>query len=488
MLEIIESFIRPFSRCFGRIQTFKWFTVIVIGMMLRGDRLGATSVIRDLFLNGKCYESMIHFYRSTAYSLRELRQNWYRLIARNAPLYKVAGRAVLTGDGVKQCKEAFHMPGVKKMGQESETCSKPEYIHGHLFGAVSILIGNARKRLSLPLKVNLQDGLRAAASWEEAKGILDISPKSHVEQMIEAGFEAAKVFGKCFFLMDRYFLTKNALVLTKQLNAVVGNEDGNQIEIVTKAKRNCTAYTHPRRKPGAKGRPPKRGTAVKLESLFSKKRLFQETNAVMYGKEEKVSYYSHKYLWGQGLYQELLFVLVECKGLRSILVSTDTTLDPATVIELYSMRFGIESLFREFKQQTGGFSYHFWTSSMPKLNHFAKTGDPDPLDGITDHRARQKILEAAHAIEMFVFCSSVAIGILQIISLREELSETIANARYLRTRSKKIPSEGTVMYYLREYIFSLLANNPDSFITKYIREKQIWKNGKNGWTKGNEVA
>lgn len=31
------------------------------------------------------------------------------------------------------------MPGVKKMVKESETCSKPEYIHAYLFGAVSVV-------------------------------------------------------------------------------------------------------------------------------------------------------------------------------------------------------------------------------------------------------------------------------------------------------------------------------------------------------------
>ena len=475
MLEIIETLISPFRYCFKRLKTFKWFTITVVALMLRGDHLGATSVIRDLALHAKHYESLIHFFHSVGYSIVELRKTWYQIIAKKAPLYKVAGRVVIAGDGVKQCKEAFRMPGVKKMVQESETCSKPEYIHGHLWGAVSVLIGNEHKRLSLPLKVNLQDGLRAAASWKEAKGFLEISSMSHVEQMIEAGFEAAKPLGKCFFLMDRYFLTKSALKLLNEHNASSETTDGNKLELVTKARCNCTAFRHPRIKKNAIGRRPKRGKAVKLEKLFSQRRLFTDGKAVLYGEEKNISYYCHKYLWGQGIYQELLFVLVECDGMRSILVSTDTALDPITVIELYSLRFGIESLFREFKQQVGGFSYHFWTSSLPKLNHFAKKGDPDPLEEVTKHHDRMKVLESLHAIEMFVFCSTVAIGILQIISLREDMAESISNSRYLRTRSKKTPSEGTVMYYLRNHISLLLAKSPNSFITQYIREKQIWQ-------------
>ncbi len=52
------------------------------------------------------------------------------------------------GDVVKQAKEGRFMPGVKKLFQESEYSSKPEYIFGHMFGGLGILaIGaNLRKR------------------------------------------------------------------------------------------------------------------------------------------------------------------------------------------------------------------------------------------------------------------------------------------------------------------------------------------------------
>ena len=42
------------------------------------------------------------------------------------PLFEKAGHCFLAGDGTKQAKEGRHMPGVKKLAQESETQSKPE--------------------------------------------------------------------------------------------------------------------------------------------------------------------------------------------------------------------------------------------------------------------------------------------------------------------------------------------------------------------------
>ncbi|WP_223362598.1 transposase [Sporolactobacillus terrae] len=120
MLKFIDSLLLLFRSCFHRFAAFKWFVVLIIGLMIRSDCLGITSVIRDLSLNPKGYESMIHFFRSSAWSLGELRQQWLRVVLKFAPLKREAGAVILIGDGVKQAKEARYMPGVKKLFQESD--------------------------------------------------------------------------------------------------------------------------------------------------------------------------------------------------------------------------------------------------------------------------------------------------------------------------------------------------------------------------------
>ncbi|MEH2933087.1 hypothetical protein VSQ48_25020, partial [Candidatus Ventrimonas sp. KK005] len=81
-------------------------------------------------------------------------------------------------------------------------------------------------------------------------------------------------------------------------------------EIVTKAKKSCTAFEKPApRKPG-RGRPPKKGAAIHLKELFKTHgEQFLETRLELYGKQETIRYYSMDLLWGQKLYQELRFVL-----------------------------------------------------------------------------------------------------------------------------------------------------------------------------------
>lgn len=49
------------------------------------------------------------------------------------------------------------------------------------------------------------------------------------------------------------------------------------------------------------------------------------------------------------------------------------------IIEAYTCRFKIETMFREMEQQRGGFCYPFWTHAVPRLNRYRRKGSTDPL-------------------------------------------------------------------------------------------------------------
>jgi hypothetical protein len=293
-----------FRTCFTRTTAFEWFAVLVVGLMVRSDHLGVTSIIRDLALDPRHYESMIHFFRSSAWSLESLRRTWLEAVRRFALLLYVRGRVVLVGDGMKQAKEGRHMPGVKRLHQESENVSKSEYIFGHLFGAIGILAGTPQKWFCLPLSMNLQDGVKAIFGWA---GDAEERQNSHVVQMIDQAFAAARTFGRALLLLDRYFLSIPALQRLAERNPAI---DG-PLHIVTKAKMNAVAYEKPESKKPSRGRPPKKGKMVKLAELFQTRAAeFQTAAVTIYGKEETASFLCLDLLWGQGLYEELRFVLV----------------------------------------------------------------------------------------------------------------------------------------------------------------------------------
>ncbi len=449
-----------FRKCFNREKAFHWFEVIVIGLMVGSDHLGVTSVIRELAIRPELYETMLHFFRATSWNMAQVCQTWYEIVKENEPICRAGRWNILVGDGVKQSKEARHMPGVKKLFQESENSSKPAYIFGHMFGGIGILVGNEAKKFCLPLSIRLHDGLQFLTVWKGSDGHV----KTHIVQMVENAYEAAKTFGSSLLRLDRYFLSVPALTRLAELNA----SDSAHLEIVTKAKQNCVAIKPPVRRTG-RGRPPKKGEKVILRDLFSSESSrFTKAELKLYGKRQQVEYLCVNLLWGLKLYQQLRFVLVKYGDTQSILVSTCLDLEPEAIISLYSCRFRIEGCFREFKQQIGGFGYHFWTQTMPKLNHFSKKGTADPLGKIDDDKLRTAVKSTVQAVERFVMFSCIAMGLLQMLSLRFPDSIHLPDFRYLRTRSSHIASEGTSMCFLRRNLFRFIALLPDLTISRII--------------------
>jgi len=465
MIKFLDEALAKFRVCFSRHSTFAWFVVIVIGIMLRSDQLGVTSVIRSLFLI-PCYETMIGFFRSSGWELEALVSKWCMIVRAYAPLVLVRDAVVMVGDGVKQAKEGRRMPGVKKLHQESENCSKAEYIFGHHFGAIGILAETVTgKNFCIPLAAELQDGVKTIFGWDNQPE----RQESHVVEMIKLAHRALRHFGRAYLLLDRLFLTVPALTALGSLNC-----SGGIIHVVTKAKRNCVAYQDPVDKSGKRGRPAKKGNAVQLFKYFNGRRdSFESAKMTLYGKTENVIYSHADLLWGKKLYMRLRFVFVEYNGISSILVSTDLDLHPLEIVQLYAKRFAIESTFREMKQVVGSFRYRFWSKYMPKLKRYRKKGDPDPMSEVKHENARKRIRLAVKALEGYVFCCMVATGLLQMISMRIPKHGNLPNIRYMRTASRKALSESTVADYLRQNIFALLKNQADLGITSIIRAKQM---------------
>lgn len=475
-----------FRSCFSRKATFEWFIVIVIGLMVRTDSLGVTSVIRGLLLSVD-YMGLIGFFRSSAWKLETLTARWCGLVKQYAPLEIQGNAVVMVGDGVKKSKEGRRMPGVKRLHQESGNSSKAEYIWGHLFGGIGILAEKAGKSFCIPLALILHDGVKTIFGWKDkdeikkdegtenttccGKGQDNERQSSHViEMIILAGNLAREIRQNAILLLDRYFLSIAALLQLEIHNA---NPDNPTIHIVTKAKDNCTAYHLPEIIAGKRGRPRKKGVTVKLFKLFeSAADRFTSVNALLYGKPEDIRYYCLDLLWGKGLYKMLRFVLVEYGGMRTILVSTDLTLAPLAIIQLYGKRFGIELMFREMNQVVCSFGYRFWSKYMPKLNRFKKKTDPDPLDRVSDPKAQKRIKLAVKAIEGFLFCSIVVTGLLQMVSLQFSGTSELSNLRYLRTRRNSVVSEATVADHLKRNIFWFLYHQPELPIVKIISSKQ----------------
>lgn len=101
MLSFIEQKFSEFRSCFSRIAAYNWFFIMITGLMVRFDSLGVTSFIRALSLDHRFYESLLHFFRSNAFSTEKLKLRWHKIVFRHAPFIRLNGRILILGDGTK---------------------------------------------------------------------------------------------------------------------------------------------------------------------------------------------------------------------------------------------------------------------------------------------------------------------------------------------------------------------------------------------------
>lgn len=464
MWEWMNETLFDFRMCFTRKAAFEWFIVIIVGFITGHEHVGVTSVIRELCLDSRHYESLLHFFHAASWEIETIRRKWILLVKTHAPLIEMEGYTVLTGDGVKQPKEARKMPGVKKLHQESENVSKAEYIFGHLFGAVGVLAGNIEKMFCIPLSATIQDGVKVIREWAESGS----AKLSHVEQVVHIAGECTKELGKSIIVLDRLFLSVNALIACMKYI----NKSGEWIlHIVTKAKRTVVAYEEPTEHTG-KGRPRKKGKPITLWTLFdSKIAEFQQLQVKIYNEIKTVSCMTIDLLWGKKLYLKLRFVLVIMDGRKSILVSTKLDLTAIQIIQLYSWRFKIEVQFKELKHTLGGFAYHFWSKYMPKLIRFAPA-KTNLLESICDLHEKELIISTLKAIEGYMMFACIALGMLQLIALKFGTKIKASSFLWLRTKTNDVPTESTIIRYLSKNIFRFIEKHKDLGIYQIIRSKQ----------------
>jgi hypothetical protein len=104
------------------------------------------------------------------------------------------------------------------------------------------------------------------------------------------------------------------------------------------------------------------------------------------------------------------FVLVRHpeKGL-SIVMSTDLTAEPLSLILIYPLRFKIEVMFKQAIHQIGAFMYRFWLKRMPPK----KRGTGEQLLQLAPTKFKEGVLRKLHAYHLFIQLGLIAQGLIQ---------------------------------------------------------------------------
>lgn len=351
------------------------------------------------------------------------------------------------------------MPGVVTLRETSETQSKPAYFRGQCWGAIGVLVGSFSACFCMPVQLQLHQGFQHLGESE--------APLTLGEWIVRMALDYALRKGHPVWLvLDAYFSVGPVFQYACSVYSVELKQP--LVQIVTRAKKHYVAYFPPlvleEKRPV--GRPRMYGDKIKLWEMFDETYLFRSVTVDIYGQVETIQLFSGALLW-QPLKRNVLFVWAITSHGPIVLMCSDTEAAPETVLELYCRRVRIETLFATLKQVIGAFRFHFWSAYLPRhprqpvSNQQLKTPEPQHVD---------KVKACWQAMEMFVFCASVATGLLQWFSLRYDDSLWKQQVLFLRTRSRELPSENTVRQILAPLLAKQLTQSPPDSIWMKIKK------------------
>lgn len=438
--------VNQLEEAFSRKKTFLWFVMILIGFTIKFDAIGVTSLARGVGLLPSYYTSMLSFFSSTAVNLEALTSLWVRLVFKYfTGIVTVNGRCVIAGDGIKIGKEGKKMPGVKWLHQESDSNSKAEYIMGHSIQALCVLAKFFGTCFAVPLAGRIHEGTRY--HYKDNRTLLD----KMVELMAEISISQA-----CYLVLDKYYSSGRFI---KQLIS-------KNIHIVTMMKTNAVAYEAMHDQEEKKrGRPKKYGKKIKLFDLF-KQDIFYSVATVA---GINIAYHRVELFWKPlGCIVQFVLTRHPTRG-NAIVMSTDLSADPVSLMMIYGLRFKIEVFFKQAVHTVGTFLYRFWLKSMTKNNR--KSGDQ--VLQFSSKKFKESVAKKIRSYHLFIQAGFIAHGLLQYLSMHHHQTVWKNFGTWIRTiRGNTLPSEMIVAKSLTSSYFEFLVDDQnDPILKKFIREK-----------------
>ena len=301
----VEQILAALRPVFRRQATFEWFVLLLWGVLLSTQPPAITSYLNGIGLGAGYYHQALHWFHSSAWSVAVLCQGWGEWLATHPQARRLQGQLVYVGDGIKVGKAGKQMPGVKRLHQESQDVSKAEWIRGHYFGALGLLLGTGSALFAVPIMVELQDGIQAA----------EPAPPSLVDKM--AALCVRLMPSGSYAVLDAYFAAANLLGCFRQ----------HSLHLISRVRSTTVGHAPFCPLPGKKGcgRPRQWGSCVKLKDLFTQVESFSTQPLHLYGQSVTVRYWSIQLHWDtpDALVQ---FVLTQLPwGKQLILVSSDLT-------------------------------------------------------------------------------------------------------------------------------------------------------------------
>jgi len=259
----------------------------------------------------------------------------------------IHGAFLLAVDTTHKAKASKKMMGVQKWKQNNEN----NYIIGHHWAIAGLISRFANRFICYPIIARMISGLKNPSHF--------VCSSEGVRPMTFWDTILAVILQTRQFLENQNFrvAADAGFANSTFINSMI--DEG--IHVITRWRKDGVGWDdfiphHGKRK---RGRPKKYGRQHKLSNLLN---AFTPVIVLVhvYGQLSRVTVLTRD-MWLRDIKQKVRVVVVQTNGEPVILVSTDLTLSPEEIIEIYSSRFSIEIAIRELKQHFGFGDYQCTT-------------------------------------------------------------------------------------------------------------------------------
>lgn len=353
-----------FQPCFTA-PTYRHFQLLVAGWIhCRGRRTITAVAVASGAVETQHISVFHRFFSRAQWSLDALGQVLFCLalawLPADQPLYVLGDDTLARKQGKGISLATMHHDPLLS------TAKKPFFSFGHVWVVLALWVplplGDARG-FALPLLFRLYVGAKRGGQRDAPS-----RPRPGVRQRAAAAAHAAHprptkpaLLRELIALLARWASGRRLYVVVDSAyaNRTLLEDRPANVHVLSRLRGDAALWARPpRRRPGQKGRPRRRGARLpSLQALAARRRRWEVLSLTLYGRRVRPQVFTLTALWYGALRDQPLRIVVvrDPTGKRrdEAFFSTDLTLEAADLLESYAHRWTLEVAFHDQKQFLG---------------------------------------------------------------------------------------------------------------------------------------